>query len=219
MNRMLCALPFVAANLCSAQQWDEFQFLDIIQRSVNAPRHLAAAKPVTPTVSIQEFAHRYPSKAVKLFLNGKKFLEKGNHDAAIESFQRAVRIDPLFTEARSDLALELVATGKTEQGIEELRTVLQHDPSSRLGYTNLGAILCNHRRYAEAEAVARRALAVDPTCAKISLILAVALFGQNKPTVDVEKALKLTWVSYPVESKAIAQWFGFARAERGEPPP
>jgi serine/threonine-protein kinase len=78
-------------------------------------------------------------------------------------FDRALALDS--SEARTHLFRTwlFVCQGKIDAALAELRTAQRLDPLSPLINTRLGGVLSDARRFAEAEAVYREALALDST--------------------------------------------------------
>ncbi|MEE8581331.1 MAG: tetratricopeptide repeat protein, partial [Myxococcota bacterium] len=55
--------------------------------------------------------------------------EAGLPDRAVREFQRVLRADPEFLDARVQLGLTYYTLGRTEDALEEWRGVLENDPS------------------------------------------------------------------------------------------
>ncbi len=197
MKFALCAIVLFAAMLCSAQQSD----------LVASPPHAHYRIAEAPTITVEELQQRTGSKARGVFLDAKLASRQGQHAHAIKLFEKALRIDPLLADARNDLAVELIVTGETNRAIDQLRQLIQADPHFMMGYTNLAAMLCDQQKYADAEAVLRRALSVNPTSAKASLLLAIALYGEGKRGAETRDALGSAAKSIPGAGKLLKEWF------------
>lgn len=159
-------------------------------------------------MTVQELQQRTTSKARGSFLDAKMAAQHGQHAHAIKLFEKALRMDPLFADARNDLAVELILTGKAEGAIDQLRQLIQTDPHFLMGYTNLAAILCDQQKYSDAEAVLRRALSVDPASAKASLLLGIALYGEGKRDAETRGVLETAATSIAGAGKLLNEWFG-----------
>ena len=85
-------------------------------------------------------------------------------------FRAALRIEPTNQFAHHTFGFMLLATGRTNEAIDELREATRLDPLAKSAGTALAEALTNARRFREAEAEARRVLAIDST-------FPLALFG------------------------------------------
>lgn len=200
MNFALCATALVAAVACSAQQSD----------LVGSTPHYRIAE--AKTISIQELQQRSQSKAAGVFHEGKLAAKRGDHARAIKLFEKAVAIDPGFTDARNDLAVELIVSGEPQRAVEQLQQVIELQPHFLMAYTNLGAILCSEKKFGDAEGVLRRALSVDPNSGKANLLLAVSLYGQNKRGTETQSALEIAAKSSPLAIRLLKEWFGLPQS-------
>jgi Flp pilus assembly protein TadD len=169
-------------------------------------RHYVIAE--AKTISVQELEQRHESKARGVFADAKAAAHRGDHKGAIKLFEKAIKIDPAFLDARNDLAVELIVSGQPDRAIEELQQLVQLDPHFTMGYTNLGVILCTEKKFSDAEAVLRRALSLEPTLPKANLLLAIALYGQGKRGTETQNALQTAAKSSPVATKLLHDWFG-----------
>ena len=193
----LCAIPFFAIAVSSAQQQD--------QAPQGTPYVIAEAQ----TITVQELQQRSQSKALGAFHKAKLLAQQGHHAGATKAFEKALKTDPLFSDARNDLAVELLASGQEDRAVDQLQQLVQLDPGFLLGYTNLGVILCHQNRYAGAEATLRRALGVNPRSAKANFLFALALKGQGKGgTEEAHNALQSSAQSLPCASRLLKEWFG-----------
>ncbi len=192
----LCAIPFFTIAACSAQQQD--------QTSLKKTYVVTEAQ----TITIQELQQRSQSKALEAFHKAKLKAAKGDHAGAIKSFEKVLQAEPLFSDARNDLAVELIISGQEDRAVDQLQQLVRLDPGFLLGYTNLGVVLCKQRKFVDAEATLRRALGVNPTSAKASLLLALALKGQGKGGAETHTALEAAAKSLPVASRLLREWFG-----------
>jgi len=188
MTRALCVVPLLAVAACFAQSTDPFRELEMMQRSLDQEQATARRAAYPPssgaTVSVRQLEHHYKVNAIKRFNKAIRLAQAGDHVGAIDLLQSAIKIDPQFLEAHNNLALEFNATNQTDRAIQEIGRMFQIDPDSLLAYNNLGAIYCNHGRYADAEAVARAALRMDPTNSKANRILLICQRHLATPPVQ-----------------------------------
>jgi len=81
--------------------------------------------------------------------------------AAEREFKRALELNPGYATAHHWYAHYLLATGKTEEGIAEMRTAWERDPLSLAINTGLGWSLYMGRRYDDAIEQYRKTLEMD----------------------------------------------------------
>jgi Flp pilus assembly protein TadD len=198
MKLAFCAILLCAAMLCSAQQSD----------LVPSRRRYLVTE--AKTISVQELEHRTQSKARGAFMEAKIAAQHGDHKRAVKLFEKVLNIDPVFSDARNDLAVELIVVGDADGAVAQLQQLIQLDPHFVMGYTNLGVVLCNQKKFSAAEALMRRALSVDPNSAKANLLLGVALYAQGNRGAETRNALEAAARSNPIAVKLLKDWFAIS---------
>ena len=130
-------------------------------------------------VTIQELRHKVPGKALREMGNAEKAHQRKQPVEAISHLKRAILIDPEFTAARNNLAIEYFNMSNVEPGIEQLEEAVRIDPHNPALFTNLsiGYKLIEHLH--EAERAARAAVDLDPTDAKPSMVLGLVLVEEG----------------------------------------
>jgi tetratricopeptide (TPR) repeat protein len=93
---------------------------------------------------------------------GAELRKRGQVDEAISDFENAIRIRPLFGEARMNLGEALMARGRTAEALPHLQEAVRLEPESPFAHLNLGTALNVSGRTADAEAQYREALRLDP---------------------------------------------------------
>jgi tetratricopeptide (TPR) repeat protein len=86
---------------------------------------------------------------------------------AIQSFTRAVELDPQFAEAHNNLGVYLLQAGNVPQAIEHLRAATALAPSWAKARLNLGDALRAMHSYDEAIAELQRAQQLDPSMVEV----------------------------------------------------
>lgn len=86
----------------------------------------------------------------------------GRLDDAVSEYERALARDPMFSDARSNLAAALVRQGQVARAARELRRVIEHDPDNAQARTNLGLTLIQQGATREATVHLEEALRLDP---------------------------------------------------------
>ena len=91
---------------------------------------VTAALPTRNSGNSREIAYQH-------LRNGTALLEKGRIKEAINEFRLAVRQDPRFVEAQSELGLALIQIGDVAAAVEALEAAAKLEPGP-VGYYNLG---------------------------------------------------------------------------------
>ena len=99
--------------------------------------------------------------SLHLFM-GRAWQELGQPAAAVEQYQRALRIDPRNPEALDHLAMARFGQQRYEEALALYRTLAEINPDNALTHSNLGATLYHLNRPEEALRSIERALALDP---------------------------------------------------------
>jgi tetratricopeptide (TPR) repeat protein len=142
------------------------------------------------TTSINELRREYDHQIHKAFDQAERLSRQGRHRAAIQVFDHILDAVPDYSEARNNRALEFEALGNADRAIEELQHVLAIDSAFKLAYANLAVILCNQRRFREAESITREAIHLFGEWPKANLTLAVAVMGQGQLTSKTQELMK-----------------------------
>jgi tetratricopeptide (TPR) repeat protein len=93
---------------------------------------------------------------------GDEHARHGDLKGAIEDYQAALRIYPMYPEVHNNIGLLLASEGKYIEAIEHYREALRLNPEFPLAYTNLGDALLIQGKNDEAIDCFRRALKLDP---------------------------------------------------------
>lgn len=128
-----------------------------------------------------------------------------DYDAALASFATAQRLRPNDAGAMAAAGYVYRRQGRDADAIRKLEQALAHDPRNTRILTNLAGSYVVVRRYADAEAAFRRALALDPDNLKAQVLLsnsilirtgdparALAVLHGDHPYLDLER-VGLLW--------------------------
>ena len=86
----------------------------------------------------------------------------GRNDEALESYQKAVDIDPANASALNDMGNLLADLGRPEDAVRSYRSAIEAEPSTALAHHNLGVALKGLGRPREAARSHRKALDIQP---------------------------------------------------------
>lgn len=165
--------------------------------SINIPGRPNADTNGGGTVSIRQLAHKVPPEARKEFDKGVTASKKGDHESALDHFQKAVSIDPELADGYNNLGSAHAALGQLEQAAEQFQKAIDLVPDHSLAVANLSVTLCKMHQYPEAERVARRALSLDSGLLKIRYVLAVSLIAQHGNDAEVLENLQRASADVP----------------------
>jgi len=125
----------------------------------------------TAAIEILEDFSAKTRSARALWLLSSFYQQTQKPGLALESLQRALRLNPDFAPARVDLAIHWARSGRPEQADREFRLALSQSPYYAKGNFNYGAFLFENGDLAEARASFRRALDLAPAYLKAHLAL------------------------------------------------
>ena len=82
---------------------------------------------------------------------GRRYLERGQYEVAMEKLKRAVAQDPTYAPAHTMLGVLYETLGMIEEAGREYRLALKHAPANGDVNNNLAVFLCGQGRGSEAE--------------------------------------------------------------------
>ena len=121
-----------------------------------------------------------------------EFSKKGNYEAAIVEWNKALELSPENDRAHSNVGLLLVSVGRFEEAIPHFEKTLKANPEYPDAHSNLGVALVGVGRTDEAVAEFEKALAVNPDSAEAHNNLGRLLAGKgsfDEAIVHLQKAL------------------------------
>jgi len=130
----------------------------------------------------------------RLFDVAKELADKGDYDAAVPAFQKALELSPDDVRGNTNLANALVRKGRLGEAVAHYRKALEGNPRYLEARTNLGASLAEEGQLDEAIVNYQKALEVDPKYPEAQADLGVALFRKGKleeAIAHLEAALRI----------------------------
>ena len=171
------------------------------------PRTLTFEEADDPTIVAKPVPPHEPSAAArKSAQKGERLSKKNRHNEAVQAYRDAVAKDPQYFEAWNNLALELEAAGKKDEAEATFRRLTQMQPEHVLGFTNLATLLCDQKRYAEAEAAVRLGLKLHNYSFKANYMLGRVLIDENQWTDEARAKLEYAQVKYPAAKSLLEKW-------------
>jgi protein O-mannosyl-transferase len=109
---------------------------------------------------------------------GVALADEGRTSEAIAEFEEALRVHPVYAQARTDLGNALMkAGGRSSEAVAQYRSAVESMPGSAIPHNDLGNALARVGRPEEAIAEYRAALAIRPEYAEAENNLGKALAG------------------------------------------
>jgi tetratricopeptide (TPR) repeat protein len=139
---------------------------------LEAPR---GARPPDGVISARELAHPVPAKAAKEYVSAKSAASAGDYEKAFKHFERAVSIDPAYVEAWNDMGVAYMRQNRTVDAAECFAKAAAIEPKFILVQVNLSVAEAKLGHLDEAEAAARRAIAIDAESPRAQQALALSL--------------------------------------------
>jgi tetratricopeptide (TPR) repeat protein len=124
------------------------------------------------------------------------------YEAAIQTFQRAVQLDPRLATAHRKLAQTLVAAGRADEVDEAFEGFLDHDRDAAL--VAAGAEQWRAGRFEEAETTLLSALRTNAENVDAMRFLAMVYYDQDKKLLDAEALLRRAVAIAPDFHQALA---------------
>jgi tetratricopeptide (TPR) repeat protein len=104
----------------------------------------------------------------------------GKTDEAISNYQKALALNPTYSEAYSGLAKNLYQKGQFDKAAEDYRAALKFDPNNYIAHCGLGAALFRQGKFDDALAQFNEALRIKPDYALAHINLALEFERQGR---------------------------------------
>ena len=106
--------------------------------------------------------------------------KSGDRSASQLELQVAIKLDPKFAQAHSQLGSSYMEDGRLQDAVREFRAARENDPQSAEALNNLGTVLGRQGHSQEAEQLFRRAIDVDPEAPLGFVNLGLMLASERK---------------------------------------
>lgn len=167
----------------------------------------AKSKPISGTVAAETLQHHPPKKAVHEMNAAMKASQAGDSAGAQEHLLAAIKIDPEFSEAHTNLGAEYTRARKLELAYAEFDAALKTGPKGAMQYCNLAVVELAMRRTAEAEREVRQSLLVDSRYPQSNLLLGKILALQPDHYDEAIRHLKLAAEAIPSANVLLSQLY------------
>ena len=131
------------------------------------------------TISAHELA--VPGKARDAMDKGMRLLyEKSDYKGAIGQFEQALKIDPDYYEASMQMGIAYTKLGDNAGAEQILHKTLTINPNYPDAYSAFALLLCNEKKFEDAEPAARKAVELAPSSWQAHYELGRALYGLDR---------------------------------------
>ncbi len=151
------------------------------------------------TTELLEALQTRPDDYASQYNLGNFYLQRGDQEKALTSYQNAIKLRPDFVPPHVNVAFVYNARGENDKAEASFRRAIVLDPNNPAVHLNLGMLLGEMKRPKEAEQAFRRTLELDPNSAAAAYNLAVML-ASDRPYESLrwcQKAYQL----HPEEGK------------------
>ncbi len=134
------------------------------------------------------------SDAESFDIIGRGFAERGERQAAIEAFQRALAANPEFAQSHESLGSEYLALGRVDEAIAHFREAIRLEPTAAVAHSNLGLALAARGQSETALRHYGEVLRLRPESAEAHSNMGVELTAQGrleKAVEHFERAIEL----------------------------
>lgn len=160
------------------------------------------------TVSLQTLRHRIPGAARKAFESALRHSQQRQYKEASTEYQRALKLDPDFVEARINLAAQYIRLHQLDDARKELLLAAELD--SRLGavYVNLAIVFLQQGEGGLSVDAGRRAISIDPVSPQAHYVLGLGLSRSSATVSEALVHLKFAAASIPEAAELISEVCG-----------
>ena len=137
----------------------------------------------------------------------------GRDDEALALFEEACRLEPDYSTARLNIAMEQMRHGNSREASSELLNIIHDNPRDETAYYNLSILSQQEGRKSEAMTSLREALKINPSLVEASLSLAALLLESGNPDEGVA-VLRSSLQYHPDDAEALAH-LGEALSRQG----
>ena len=219
MTKIGIFLLLAAAGVCGAQSYpglccamgvtpSQRDALDLTAEGFGIGSASTGDQPSGETVSPARLRHNPPRPARKAFVLGFNAHRAGDYQRAAAAFENAIALDPEFSEAHGNLAVEYTWTGRLLDSVTEFQRALQLDAATALHHTNFAYTLILLHRFPEAEAESQAAVGLDPADGVAHFLLGWLLARRPETRPLSENHLLYAARTIPEAHLALAQLYG-----------
>lgn len=186
-------------------------------------------KPTALALLISAPAFCWSQSAKKYFAAGETFEKNQNYKEALESYSKALELDPKFEKAYVARAAIYEKQNKKAEAIQDFQKALAFSPKEKTYYYEAGRLMAELRQYNEADNMLRKALErdkgyLDAIQAETKVLIALKDYNYGLTVTKMgldEKKTALTYYNHAVmldSLKNYAEAEKFYKNSRSEDP-
>ena len=142
-------------------------------------------------------ALRIPEKAMKELQSSDKAFLSGDVRGSADHLEKALEIYPNMAVVHNALGARYSELKEHEKAIAEFEKAIALNPRYHLAMDNMSVEMCVLHHFADAEPVARQALALEPESANSQYLLGSILVEQGHYTGEPVKLLESAKMAFP----------------------
>jgi len=150
---------------------------------------LSSEKAPGGIISLRELKHPINKQALRRLAEAQRYTEKNEPLKAAAKLEEALRIDPDYRDAHTNLGALYARAGRLEEARQHFLRALEIGPPDVIIYSNLSWACLALRQVSEAEEFGRKAIALDAGNAKAHLVLGNVLAMQPGKDAEAMKQL------------------------------
>jgi predicted O-linked N-acetylglucosamine transferase (SPINDLY family) len=159
---------------------------DPVAMSLLAEIHTAARRPAEANKVLVQLAELRPTDASVQRRLGDSCLAIGACEEAVESYRRALAIEPRSARGHNNLGQALMQLRRYDEAAASYERALEADPRYAIAYNNRGIVHYQQGEYTEAVACYEKALEIDPRFAQAHNNRGNALLKLKRPQEALE---------------------------------
>jgi tetratricopeptide (TPR) repeat protein len=152
----------VSARVTSTIYPTDDVYIALVSKASSDSKAPGGYRNTSKLISVRELEVNFPKKAVKQYEKGNAEMSRGERDAAIRSYQKALALAPGMYPALNNLGNAYLQGKQMTEAESVFRKALAAEPEDGEPYINLGHLYFESRRYDEAEKSLLQGLSRSP---------------------------------------------------------
>lgn len=187
---------FACSGRCSRQVYVRVKPKDVAAQGNTQSTSPAGTPPVTSAAEL-----RVPQNARKAFDQGMTAWQKKDYQQAADKFEKAVADYPEYDTAYNNLGVMYAHLGQNDKAMAAFKRSVELNDKNADADRNLARMLLREKKYAEAEDLLKKSLAVEPSepATLTMLVMAEAQDGKlDEAVADAKKVHAVPHEGYAV---------------------
>ncbi len=120
------------------------------------------SRPVSGSVSMRELAHPVAKQAFRATVEAQRYSEAHDTPRAIEKLEQAIRIDPGYAAAHTNLGAQYAHAGRLAEAMAQFREAFEIGPPNSIIYSNMAWAQCAMQQFTTSDFLLGYALSRQP---------------------------------------------------------